>query len=167
MPKPAELRDFAERYTAAWCSGNASSVAACYSPNGSLTINTDAPAQGREGIAMAAQSFMTAFPDLQVLMDDIEMQGDRAVYHWTLSGTNTGPGALGSRCVSVVTKCGRSPRTDSLPSPRDISIARPTSVSFNAASRRFSANAASNKTPSGAENPWPPGLPLEPRWLCR
>jgi steroid delta-isomerase-like uncharacterized protein len=95
MPKPAELRDFAERYTAAWCSGNASSVAACYSPNGSLTINTDAPAQGREAIAVAVQSFMTAFPDLQVLMDDIAMQGDRAVYHWTLSGTNTGPGGAG------------------------------------------------------------------------
>ena len=95
MPKPAELRDFAERYTAAWCSSNASSVAACYSPNGSLTINTDAPAQGREAVAVAAQSFMTAFPDLQVLMDDIEMQSDRAVYHWTLTGTNTGPSGTG------------------------------------------------------------------------
>src|ERR1700719_3074352 len=92
MPKPAELRDFAERYTAAWCSGNASSVAACYSPNGSLTINTDAPAQGREDIAVAAQSFMTAFPNLQIFMDDIAMQSDGAVYHWTLTGTNTGPG---------------------------------------------------------------------------
>src|SRR5258708_37685455 len=95
MPKPAELREFAERYTAAWCSGNASSVAACYSPNGSLTINTDAPAQGREAVAVAAQSFMTALPDLQVLMDDIEMQSDPAVYHWTLTGTNPGPTGTG------------------------------------------------------------------------
>jgi steroid delta-isomerase-like uncharacterized protein len=95
MPDFGQLRDFAERYTAAWCSGNASSVAAFYSWNASLTINADAPAQGREAIAMAAQSFMTAFPDLQVFMDDIEMQGDRAVYHWTLSGTNTGPGGTG------------------------------------------------------------------------
>lgn len=95
MPKPAELRDFAERYTAAWCSGNASSVAAFYSWNASLTINADAPAQGREAIAMTAQAFMTAFPDLQVRMDDIETQNDCAVYHWTLSGTNTGPGGTG------------------------------------------------------------------------
>ncbi len=95
MPKPAELREFAERYTAAWCSGNASSVAACYSPNGSLTINTDAPAQGREAVAVAAQSFMTAFPNLQIFMDDIVMTSDRAVYHWTLTGTNTGPSGTG------------------------------------------------------------------------
>jgi hypothetical protein len=36
-------------------------------------------------------------PDLQVLMDDILMQGDRAVYHWTLIGTNAGPGGTGRR----------------------------------------------------------------------
>jgi predicted ester cyclase len=38
---------------------------------------------------------MTAFPDLQLLLDDILMQGDRAVYHWTFIGTNTGPGGSG------------------------------------------------------------------------
>ncbi len=38
---------------------------------------------------------MTAFPDLQVLMDAILLQGDRAIYHWTLTGTNTGPGGTG------------------------------------------------------------------------
>jgi predicted ester cyclase len=95
MHTPAELRDFAERYTAAWCSGNASSVAACYSTNGSLKINADDPAQGREAITVAAQSFMTAFPDLQVLMDDIVVQADRPVFHWTLKGTYTGPGVTG------------------------------------------------------------------------
>jgi hypothetical protein len=40
---------------------------------------------------------MTAFPDLEVVMDDILVQGDNAVYHWTLSGTNTGPGGTGKR----------------------------------------------------------------------
>jgi hypothetical protein len=40
---------------------------------------------------------MTAFPDLQVLLDDVVLEGDRAVYHWTLIGTNTGPGGTGHR----------------------------------------------------------------------
>ena len=40
---------------------------------------------------------MTAFPDMQVLMDDLLAQGDRTVYHWTLIGTNTGPGGTGQR----------------------------------------------------------------------
>jgi len=40
---------------------------------------------------------MTAFPDMQVLMDDLIVHGDGAVYHWTLFGTNTGPGGTGHR----------------------------------------------------------------------
>lgn len=97
MAGPSSVRDLAQRYTAAWCSQNASSVAACYSPDGSLCINGGIPAVGRSAITEAAQEFMTAFPDLQVLMDDLLIQGDRAVYHWTLIGTNTGPGGTGRR----------------------------------------------------------------------
>ena len=97
MPEPAQLRDFAKRYTAAWCSRHSASVAAFYSPDGSLTINDGPPAAGRSAITEVAQSFMTSFPDMELLMDDILVQGDRAVYHWTLIGTNTGPGGTGHR----------------------------------------------------------------------
>jgi SnoaL-like polyketide cyclase len=91
------LRDFAKRYTAAWCSHNASSVAAFYSSAGSLTVNNGAPSIGRAAITAAAQDFMTAFPDLTVLMDGLEIQSGRAIYRWTLVGTNTGPGGTGKR----------------------------------------------------------------------
>jgi len=40
---------------------------------------------------------MTTFPDLKVLMDDLRIQIDFAEYHWTLIGTNTGPGGTGHR----------------------------------------------------------------------
>lgn len=92
-----QLREFAARYTAAWCSQNAARVAACYSPDGSLTINDGAPAVGRSAITEAAQGFMTAFPDLRVMLEDVLMKGDRAEYHWTLIGTNSGPGGTGNR----------------------------------------------------------------------
>lgn len=95
--EPGYLRDFARRYTAAWCSHDAVSVASFYSPNGSLAINGGTPAVGRSAVAQAAQGFITAFPDLQVLMDDLIIQGERAEYHWTLVGTNTGPGGTGHR----------------------------------------------------------------------
>jgi len=85
----------AVRYTAAWCSQVAASVAALYSPDGSLSINEGAPAAGRSAITEVAQAFMTELPDMQVLMNDLLVQGDRAVYHWTLIGTNTGPGGTG------------------------------------------------------------------------
>lgn len=97
MPSPDEqsIRRFAEAYTAAWCSQNAASVAACYDENGSLSVNEDPPAVGREAITQVAQGFMTEFPDLQVVMDDLHMQDDGVIYHWTLTGTNTGPGGIG------------------------------------------------------------------------
>ncbi len=81
------LHDFALRYTAAWCSQDPAAVAAHFSPEGSLTINGGAPAQGRAAITEAARSFMTDLPDLHLIMDGLQIQGDRAVYHWTLNST--------------------------------------------------------------------------------
>lgn len=89
------LRDFATRYTAAWCSQDPASVAAFFAGNGSLRINAGEPATGRTAITAAAQGFMTAFPDLVVAMDSLSVDGSHAVYHWTLTGTNTGPGGTG------------------------------------------------------------------------
>jgi SnoaL-like domain len=94
---PAKLRDFAERYTAAWCSQDATKVAALYSPGGSLSINNGAPAVGRAAITEVARSFMSAFPDMRVILDDVFVKGDQAEYHWTLIGTNAGPGGTGNR----------------------------------------------------------------------
>jgi uncharacterized protein (TIGR02246 family) len=94
---PDKLNDFAIRYTAAWCSQNAASVAAFFAPDGSLTINVGLPSVGRAAITEAAQSFMTAFPDLRVILERIVERGDRTEYHWTLIGTNSGPGGTGNR----------------------------------------------------------------------
>jgi steroid delta-isomerase-like uncharacterized protein len=90
-----ELTQFAERYTAAWCSQNAASVAAFFAPDGSLTINRGTPSAGRAAITATAQSFMTALPDLVLKMDNVIVEGSLVMYHWTLTGTNTGPGATG------------------------------------------------------------------------
>ena len=81
----SSLKDFATRYTQAWCSQNPQSVASFFSSDGSLTINNGQPSVGRDAITVAAQSFMTAFPDLVVRMDEI-CPGEPALYRWTLSG---------------------------------------------------------------------------------
>lgn len=94
---PTTLQSFATNYTAAWCSQNPAAVAAHFSPTGSLTINGSASI-GRDAIAAAAQSFMSAFPDLHVHMDSLETHDPtHATYHWTLTGTNTGPNGTGHR----------------------------------------------------------------------
>ena len=94
---PDQLRNFAERYTVAWCSQDAASVAAFYAPDGSLSINGGPPAVGRGAIGEAVQGFMSAFPDLQVVMNGLETQGSSTIYRWTLIGTNNGPGGTGKR----------------------------------------------------------------------
>ncbi len=98
---PDELTDFATRYTAAWCSQDAASVAAFYSEFGSLTVNEGIPAIGQEAITDVAQSFMTAFSDLTVRMDRLDVTADHVRYLWTLTGTNDGPGGTGNKiCIS-------------------------------------------------------------------
>ena len=89
------LHEFATHYTAAWCSQHATSVASFFTGQGSLKINDGVPAVGRTAITNAAQSFMTAFPDMVVRMDRLVVKEARTEYHWTLTGTNTGPGGTG------------------------------------------------------------------------
>ena len=96
MPDPLELRLFAQRYAAAWCSQDPGSVAAHYAPEGSLTINGGTPAVGRDAITAAALSFMTALPDIEVVLDDLVVRDGATEFHWTFTGTNTGPGGTGN-----------------------------------------------------------------------
>jgi ketosteroid isomerase-like protein len=91
----SELKIFAAKYTAAWCSQNAASVASFFAENGSLKINNGVPSVGRKAITAAAQGFMTAFPDMIVTMDEASAEGDHAIYRWTLTGTNKGPEGTG------------------------------------------------------------------------
>lgn len=92
-----QLREFARRYTDAWCSQDPAKVAEHYAPGGSLIINSGQPATGRAAVTEVARSFMTAFPDMQVLMDDLVVRDGGVEYHWTLIGSNSGPGGTGNR----------------------------------------------------------------------
>jgi uncharacterized protein (TIGR02246 family) len=91
------MKDFATRYTAAWCSQDPSQVASFFAENGALTINGGSPSVGRAAITASAHGFMSAFPDLKVEMNAIEPHGAGFIYRWTLSGTNTGTGGTGNR----------------------------------------------------------------------
>ena len=99
---PAALRDFALRYTDAWCSREPAKVAAFFAPGGSLAVNDAPPAVGRSAIIRdVVRVFMEAFPDLLLAMKDLRIEGGIIEYHWTLTGSNTGPGGTGRRvCIS-------------------------------------------------------------------
>src|SRR5882762_10392865 len=92
-----QLREFAQRYAKAWCSQNPEKVAAFFAERGSISINDGPPAVGRTAIAKEAEAFMTTFPDMVVAFDKLEARGNAVAFHWTLIGTNTGPGGTGKR----------------------------------------------------------------------
>jgi uncharacterized protein (TIGR02246 family) len=92
-----ELNKLAQRYAKAWCSQNPESVAAFFAKHGSISINNGPPAVGRAAIAKEAQAFMTTFPDMVVTFDKLAPRGDATAFHWTLTGTNSGPGGTGKR----------------------------------------------------------------------
>ena len=88
----ARLVDLATRYAAAWSSQQPDRLASFYAGTGSLTVNGGAPSVGRAAISATAQGYMTAFPDMVVKLDSVSQEGSHAIFHWTWTGTNTGPG---------------------------------------------------------------------------
>ena len=95
VPPIADLKRKCEAYAAAWRSMDPAQVAAHFAPDGSLAVNDGAPAVGREQIAATARGFYEALPDMQVYFDDLVVDGPHVEFHWTFTGTNTGPGGTG------------------------------------------------------------------------
>jgi predicted ester cyclase len=88
-----ELNQLAARYVDAWCSQNPEKVAACYARSGSISVNGAPPIP----IAEVAREFMREFPDLVVKFDKLENTPNGTEFHWTFTGTNTGPGGTGRK----------------------------------------------------------------------
>jgi hypothetical protein len=95
--KKESVTEFGARYAKAWSSKDPESVAQFFADSAALKVNNDKPAVGREEITRVARSFMTAFPDLVVTMDKLVPTANGAEFHWTLAGTNSGPGGRGNR----------------------------------------------------------------------
>ena len=88
-----QLKDFAERYAEAWCSHNPEKVAAFYAKTGWISVNGGPPVP----ITEVARGFMRDFPDMVVKFDRLGNVPAGTEFHWTFTGTNTGPGGTGNR----------------------------------------------------------------------
>ena len=88
-----ELNQFAARYAKAWCSQDPEKVAAFYAKGGSISVNGAPPVP----IAEVARGFMRDFPDMAVKFDRLENTPTGTEFHWTFTGTNTGPGGTGKK----------------------------------------------------------------------
>jgi hypothetical protein len=83
-----QIERLARDYTEAWCSRDPACVAAHYVPGGTIAVNGGEPAP----ITEVAESFVSAFPDIQVFMDDLVVRDDAVEYHWTFTGTSAETG---------------------------------------------------------------------------
>ena len=84
-----QIEELARGYTEAWCSRDPARVAAYYVPGGTIAVNGGEPA----GIADVADAFITAFPDIEVFMDELVIRDDGVVeYRWTFTGTSAETG---------------------------------------------------------------------------
>ncbi len=88
-----ELKTFAQRCADAWCSHDPEKVAAFYVRNGSISVNGGPPTP----IAEVAGGFMRDFPDMVVTFDKLLNTPNGTQFHWTFTGTNTGPGGTGNK----------------------------------------------------------------------
>lgn len=90
-------KDFGKKYSAAWSGQDAEAHAKFFSPNGTQIVNDGTPAVGHEAISEVAQGFMTAFPDMLDVCDSLPITSKGVEYHWTLTGTNSGPNGTGNK----------------------------------------------------------------------
>lgn len=91
MTDEQTIREFASRYAEAWGSHDPARVASFYAPTGTISINGGPP----RPVAEVAEGFITAFPDIRVYTDEVVFRGEAVVFHWTFTGTNSGPGGTG------------------------------------------------------------------------
>ena len=84
-----QIEQLARTYTEAWCSRDPERVAAHYVPGGTIAINGGDAAR----IADVAEAFISAFPDIEVFMDDLVLREDGIIeYRWTFTGTSVETG---------------------------------------------------------------------------
>jgi nuclear transport factor 2 (NTF2) superfamily protein len=83
------IDELARSYTEAWCSRDAARVASHYTRGGKIAINGGEPAPIEE----VAAGFIAAFPDIEVLMDELIRRDDDVIeFRWTFTGTSSETG---------------------------------------------------------------------------
>ncbi|MBI3242949.1 MAG: ester cyclase [Chloroflexi bacterium] len=75
----------------AWNAHDADGVAAFYAPDyEEVDVAQAAPQHGPDAVRRIMLYYLRAFPDLQITLDDLIVNGNRAVMVWTWHGTQQG-----------------------------------------------------------------------------
>jgi steroid delta-isomerase-like uncharacterized protein len=87
-----ELNALNERILQIWNEGNLALVDETYTPEAArYDAGWPHPIRGLDALKSHLQFYRSAFPDIEMTIQETIMEGDKIVWHWTLTGTNTGP----------------------------------------------------------------------------
>ena len=87
-----QVREFASGYAEAWCSHDVARVAGHFVPGGTIAVNGGEPTDVTE----VARSFIDAFPDIRVFMDDVVFENEHRRVPLDVHGDERGDGEQGS-----------------------------------------------------------------------
>ncbi len=87
----SQTMEFITDLIAAWNAHDVERLASLYTPDYEETdVGQADPQRGRESIRRTATRYLRAFPDLQVTLNEVVIDGDRAALAWTWCGTHRG-----------------------------------------------------------------------------
>ena len=70
--------------------GESDTVRGLLAPNFVAYVGSSEPIRGFEAYEQFTAAFRTAFPDIQITIDDLIGEGDKVVARWTMRGTHQG-----------------------------------------------------------------------------
>jgi len=83
-----QIEELARTYTEAWCSHDVGRIVDHYVPGGTITFNGGEPI----GIEEVANYFIAAYPDGELVMEDLVFKENHVEYHWIVTGTRAETG---------------------------------------------------------------------------
>jgi steroid delta-isomerase-like uncharacterized protein len=86
-----EMKALAEKEINVWNGGPLSLLDEIFSSEYVLHRNDGIDIIGIDASKENITSTRTSFPDLNIVVDDLIIKGDKLVMRWTITGTNTGP----------------------------------------------------------------------------
>ena len=89
-----ELKPLAYKYVEVWNSGNLGELDSIIDLNFVYHSNQSPSVNGVDGLKKVITGFRAAFPDMKLVLTDEIYSANEASCIWSLTGTNTGPGAM-------------------------------------------------------------------------
>jgi len=89
-----KLRPIVDKYVEVWNGGNPDGLDAIIDPRFVRRVNLQSDIEGVDGAKKVISGFRTAYPDLKIVVNDEVYSENKSVGRRTLTGTNTGSGAM-------------------------------------------------------------------------